>query len=344
MQTVRLGIAGLGKRATTYNLAPTFKKIQGLQVAAACDVIPERASEGAARLQAQLGGEVAAFSDYDEFINSGLVDALYLATPNYTHADLAVAACEAGLDVITEKPMATTLADCDRMIDAAQKHGRVLAVCQQMNYRKRYHKVTELIDAGKIGEPAMLSCVEYRCPFADTKTWVWQKAKSGGAIVEKNCHHYGLLDVWAKGKPTRVFATGGQKAITEMCGIKSEVIDNAYVTCDYDSGARSLVGICFLSTKGNHLREFVVMGTKGRIWFNHDDGETIHFVNTHTGEAEDFCINEDARGGPFQDFVDCVRNRTEPLVTGALARASLIVPIAAQQSMETGLPVDVSKW
>ena len=272
------------------------------------------------------------------------MDAVYIAAPNYLHCEVATAALDAGLDVLVEKPMATTLDDCDKMIAAARRRNRVLGVGMQMNYRMRYHKVTELIDAGRIGEPTMLSCVEYRKPFADTKRWVWERAKSGGAIVEKNCHHYGLLDVWAKGQPKRVFATGGQKAIKEVAGCKSELIDNAYVTCDYDSGARSLVVICFLAGEHCHQREFVVIGTKGRIWFNHEDNETIHLHNTHTGEKEDFRIDEEARGGLFADFLECVRDRRDPLVTGEHGRNSLVVPIAAQTSLETGLPVDVTGW
>ena len=344
MKTVRLGIAGLGKRAMSYGLLPVFKRIGGLDVTAVCDVIPERAAQGQTLFRDELETPVEGFDDYGAFLGSGLVDAVYLTTPNYLHASMTLEAIGAGLDVLVEKPMATTLADCDAMIDAARAHDRVLELGMQMNYRKRYHKVTELIEQGKIGDPVMLSCVEYRCPFADTKQWVWQKAKSGGAIVEKNCHHYGLLDVWAKGRPLRVFATGGQKVIKSMCGVTSDIVDNAFVTCDYDGGARSLVSICFLAGRKHHLREFDVTGSKGRVWFSHEDHEVIHFVNTHTGESADFQINEDARGGVFQDFVDRVRDRSEPLVTGETGRKSLIVPIAAEQSIETGEPVDVSGW
>lgn len=343
VDSVRLGIVGLGQRTVYHGFLPEVKRCKGVTISALCEIKEDRMKKALDDYQGELGYKIEAFTDFAEFLSAGVADAVYVATPNYTHREMTEQALAGGVDVLCEKPMATTLADCDAMIAAARKHRKILALGQQMNYRKRYHKVMELIDKGDLGEPTMLSCVEYRCPFKDTKEWVWQKQFSGGAIVEKNCHHYGLLDWWAKGKPTRVYASGNQKKLSTVHGYKSEIIDNAYVLADYDSGARSLVGICFLSSKEEHFREFTVTGTEGRIWFNNLDGEVIHFQNTHKHVKEDFKINEDLRGGMLQDFVDCVRERREPLVTGEIGRASLLIPLAAERSIESGRAVEMSE-
>ena len=343
MNTVRLGIVGMGQRTVYHGFLPEVKRCRGVRIAALCDLKPGRLKRGLEDYQRELGYEVEGYTDFAALLAAGVVDAVYIATPNYTHRKLTEQAVAVGLDVLCEKPMDVTIPDCDAMIEAAKKHDRILAIGQQMNYRKRYHKLMELIENGDVGDPTMLSCVEYRGPFKEMKDWVWKKDFSGGAIVEKNCHHYGVLDWWAKGKPTKVYASGGQKKLAAVGGHQSELVDNAYVLADYDNGARSMVGICFLAAKRYHFREFNVIGTEGRVWFNNIDGEVIHFENTHKGVKEDFKIDENLRGGLLQDFVDCVRERKEPLMTGEQGRASLLVPIAAQLSLERGQPVDVSE-
>jgi len=343
VETVRLGIVGMGQRTVYHGLLPEVKRCKGMKITALCEIKEDRLKKGLDDYQGELGYDIAGHTDFAEFLAADAADAVYIATPNYTHRDLTEQAVAGGVDVLCEKPMDITVPNCDAMIEAAKKHNKILAIGQQMNYRKRYHKVMELIENGDLGEPTMLSCVEYRGPFKEMKDWVWQKKYSGGAIVEKNCHHYGLLDWWAKGKPTQVYASGGQKKLASVGGHKSELIDNAYVLADYDSGARSLVSICFLSTHGHHFREFTVTGTEGRVWFNNKDGEIIHFENGHKDIKEDFKIDENLRGGMLQDFVDCVRERKEPLMTGEHGRASLLIPVAAQLSLERGQPVDISE-
>jgi len=343
MEIVRLGIIGMGQRTVYHGFVPEVERCKGVKITALCDVKEDRLKKGLEDYQKALGYELRGFTDFGEFLDAGAADAVYLATPNYTHRAMTEQAVAGGLDVLCEKPMATTIADCDAMIEAAEKHGKILAIGQQMNYRERYHKVMELIETGRIGEPTMLSCIEYRCPFKEMKDWVWRKEYSGGAIVEKNCHHYGLLDWWAKGKPTKVYASGGQKKYSTIYGVKSELVDNAYVLADYDNGARSLVGVCFLSTKDWHFREFAVIGTEGRVWFDNRDGEVIHFRNPHKNIQEDFKIDGVLRGGMLQDFVDCVRERKRPLMTGEEGRASLLIPAAAQLSLELGRVVEIGE-
>ena len=341
MKNVRLGIVGLGQRTLYHGLLPEVKRVKGLTISALCEVREDRLKKGLEDYQRELGYAIPGFADIGKLLAAGVADAVFLATPNYTHRALTEQALAAGMDVLCEKPMATTVPDCDAMIAAARKHKRILALGMQMQYRKSYHKIMEMIEKGDLGEPAMLSCVEYRGPFIAMKDWVWKKEFSGGAIVEKNCHHYGLLDWWAKGKPVKVYASGNQKKHAFIHGVKSEIVDNAYVLADYDSGARSLVGICFLAEGTHHFREFTVTGTEGHIWFNSTDGEVIHFINTRKGVKEDLKVTEVLRGGLLQDFTDCVRERREPLVTPEMGRASVLVPIAAERSIETGRPVEI---
>lgn len=341
MDKVKLGLIGMGQRLCFHG-GCVFRDVKPeIQVAAVCDNRPERLAYGKAMYEKEFGYPIAAYADYWEMYARAGLEAVYIASPNYLHRDMTVAAFENRLHVLCEKPMELSLKQCDDMIQASRKSGKILALFMQMHYRQRYHKVKELIAGGRIGQPAMVWCTEYRGPFIEMKDWVWEKAKSGGAIVEKNCHHYDLLDLWMQSEPTTVYASGNILKHRIRSGVKSEIIDNAWVLNDYANGARGMVGICFLATT-EHVREFGVQGTEGRIVFSTADGEVLH-VTTNAGYQEDYRTDVNLRGGICRDFVECVRSGREPLVTGERGKRSLLVPLAAEKSMAEQRIVSVSE-
>lgn len=345
MDKVKIGIVGMGQRACHHGgvLFGTCK--ESVRLSAICDNRPERLARGKKMYEEVFGDGIATYADYREMYEKSGVDAVFIAGPNYIHRDMTLAAFQHGLHVLCEKPMELSLAKCDEMIAAGKKAGRVLGMGMQMHYRTRYHKVREMIEQGMIGQPAMVWCTEYRGPFAEMKDWVWEKEKSGGAIVEKNCHHYDLLRLWVKSDPTTVYATGNILKHTTGSGRSSEIIDNAWIVNDYASGARGMVGICFLAgPQQPHYREFGVMGTEGKIFFTWEGNETIHVTLTNGATMTyDAGLGAELRGGMFADFVDCVRTGRQPLVTGEMARASLLVPMAAEKSIEEKRVVHVSE-
>ena len=335
MGKIKLGIVGTGARATGHG-GVMFKDglSDQLTIAALCDINPDRLASGRKYYEDRGHKDFKCYSDFREMYKREKLDGVFVAGPNYLHCDMTVAALEAGLNVLCEKPMEVTLEKCDKMIAAAKKTGKVLAMGMQMHYRAHYHKVREIIAEGQIGDVAQVWCTEYRGPYAQTKDWVWEQAKSGGAIVEKNCHHYDILDLWVQSKPTNVYASGNIKKHFHMSGKKSEIIDNACIISDYENGARAFVSINFLAEGDQHYREFGVIGTKGRILFSGADGETIHvqFNEKHLVHYE-MSFVPNLRGGLMQDFLDCIRSGNRPLVTPEMGRQSMLVPMAAEKSI-----------
>lgn len=175
------------------------------------------------------------------------------------------------------------------------------------------------------------------------KDWVWSKEASGGAIVEKNCHHYDIFNLWLESEPREVYASGGIAKHAVMSGTKSEIVDHAWVVNDYANGARAMLGICFLGAHGQkHRREFGVQGTEGRVFFSLDDGETLH-LSRNDGETQTIRTDAVLRGGVFRDFLECARTGRTPLVTPEIARKSMVVPLAAEKSLEERRAVRVSE-
>jgi len=340
---IRIGIVGMGQRSCLHGGAVFRGCKEEMQIAAICETRPERLARGKEMYEGEFGYEIPTYEDYLAMYEQADLDAVYVASPNDMHRDMTIAAFEKGLHVLCEKPMEVSLAKCDEMINAAARHNRVLVMAMQMHYRVRYHKVRELIESGAIGRVANVWCTEYRGPFIESKDWVWDQKKSGGAIVEKNCHHYDILDLWVQSDPTTVYASGNILKHTNRSGMSSEIVDNAWIVNDYENGARGMVGINFLAEK-KHCREFGVIGTEGRVMFSSADAEVLHVeYNDRRCEEYDYKWVPEIRGGVFLDFVRCIRTGEQPLVTGERARKSLLVPLAAERSIQEKRVVNVSE-
>ncbi len=345
MDKVRVGIVGMGQR-TCFHGGHIFKQDQDeVVLAAICDNRPDRLSHGKQAYEQTFGYPIDAYEDYREMYKKAKLDGVFIAGPNYLHRDMTVAALEAGIHVLCEKPMEVTLAKCDEMIAAAERTGKLLCLGMQMHYRVRPHKIREIVESGAIGEPVMAWCTEFRGPYGKMKDWVWDPAKSGGAIVEKNCHHYDILDLWVQSPPTTVYATGGIKKHFTPWGHKSDIVDHAWIVNDYESGAKGMVGVAFVREKGQHDRELGIQGTEGRVYYGHRDGEIVHFEH-NDGHVEYFDYTEGGnvlRGGLTGDFVRCIRTGDQPLVTPERGKNALLVPMAAEKSIVEKRIVHVSE-
>ncbi|HXK44466.1 MAG TPA: Gfo/Idh/MocA family oxidoreductase, partial [bacterium] len=124
MKKVKIGIIGIGGMGQGH--AESMKKVKEAQLVAVCDIEPDRAKE--------VGEKhgVKWFTDYKELIDSGIADAVIVATPHYFHPEISVYAMEKGLHVLSEKPIAVTVRQADTMVEAAKKTGRVFAVMYQL--------------------------------------------------------------------------------------------------------------------------------------------------------------------------------------------------------------------
>lgn len=344
---LNIAILGMGQR-TCFHGGCIFKKEKAdVQITALCDIHEDRLMHAKVMYEEEFGYQINTYTNYLEMYKNEDLDGVFISGPNYLHKDMTIHAFEAGIHVLCEKPMELNLARCDEMIMASKQHNKILALAMQIHYREHFHKIQQIIRDGVIGEVAMLWCTEYRGPFLEMKDWVWEKSKSGGAIHEKNCHHYDVMDLWAESSPTTVYATGGIAKHTERSGIRSEIIDNAWIVNDYESGARGMVGICFLA-EDRHEREFGIQGTKGKIYIHSNDDEVIH-VSCNDGRQEKYEYFQpdkgfpELKGGVFKDFVDCIREEREPMVTPERGKNSMLVPMAAEISIEEKRIVHVNE-
>ena len=194
MATLRTALVGCGKVGQIH--AAALASLPESQFVAVCDHSADRAADFAARFHVQ------AFTDVHTLLRDARPQALLIGTPHPLHAAPALAAAEASVHVLVEKPLAATLADCDAMIAAAHRAGVRLGVISQRRFYEPVRRMKEAIDAGKIGRPIlgvfeMFSWRDQAYYQSDPWRGRWD-TEGGGVLVNQSPHMLDLLQ-WFMG-------------------------------------------------------------------------------------------------------------------------------------------------
>lgn len=138
--------------------------------------------------------------DWREAVSAPEVEAVFVAVPNHLHADVAQAALEVGRHVLLEKPMALSLAECDRLIGAARRSGRVLTIGHELRLSTQWGRIGALIDEGAIGRPQAVQITLFRFPYrSGSGGWRYDRARVGSWLLEETVHHADLALWWLRG-------------------------------------------------------------------------------------------------------------------------------------------------
>ncbi len=156
---VRVGLVGVGFMGQQH--FSIYNDMDGVELVAVCDKIPERVAETAASIGGNLGDAAeldlsaqARYTSLSEMLASEELDVVDICTPTHTHADLTVEAFGAGLNVVCEKPMARTVEQCDQMIAAAEAAGKLLFIAQCIRFWPEYEVLAKMVEAGDLGAVA----------------------------------------------------------------------------------------------------------------------------------------------------------------------------------------------
>ncbi|HEX3918153.1 MAG TPA: Gfo/Idh/MocA family oxidoreductase [Caulobacteraceae bacterium] len=211
----RYAIVGTGVRSYLYLEALLGAHAGDGELVGVCDLNPGRLRR-AAGLAAERGPEVPAYApaDFQRMLRETGAERVIVTTPDFTHADYIVAALEAGVDVVTEKPLTIGADPCRRIFAARHVSGRSVRVMFNYRYSPPRTLVKQVLMSGVIG-PVTAVDFEWRLDThhgADYfRRWHRNKANSGGLLVHKATHHFDLINWWL-GSTARTVRASGRRA------------------------------------------------------------------------------------------------------------------------------------
>lgn len=210
---------GCGSRARMFQDAIWGPHSTTARLVAVCDTNPGRLAYVAQRATSVGAAVPKAYTaaDFDRMLREHRPDALIVTTPDATHDDYIVRALDAGVDVITEKPMTTDAAKAQRIIDAVKRSGKTVRVTFNYRYSPFRSQLKELLMSGIAGDILsvdfhwLLNTVHGADYF---RRWHSSKAISGGLMVHKATHHFDLMNWWLSAQPVSVRALGKREFYT----------------------------------------------------------------------------------------------------------------------------------
>ncbi|TCN37716.1 oxidoreductase family protein [Kribbella orskensis] len=210
----RYAVVGLGARAETFVGALAGPYAERGELVGFCDTNPTRMSVHNRWLAERHGYPAVpqyAAADFARMLDEQRPDVVLVTSMDRTHDDYIVAALEAGLDVITEKPMTMDPVRCRRILDAAEKASGSVRVAFNYRYNPVHAKVREVLASGAIGEIGSVHfewLLDVRHGADYFRRWHRDKGNAGGLMVHKATHHFDLVNWWIASEPETVFADG----------------------------------------------------------------------------------------------------------------------------------------
>ena len=338
-QSFRIGLTGCGR--ISKNHFEAIARVDGLTLAAVCDIDAERAN---------AAGEVHGVPSYrtlDELLQVGQCDVIALCTPSGLHSAQGMAAARAGKHVVTEKPMAISLAQADDLVRACDDAGVHLFVVKQNRLNPPVQLLKRAIDKGRFGRIYMANVtVRWQRPqeYYDAEPWRGTWEFDGGAIMNQASHYVDLMQ-WLVGPVESVLA----KTATQARRIEAE--DSGIGILKFRSGALGVIEVNVLTYPKNLEGSITILGETGSVkiggtavnkvehWtFAHydDDDKLIESANTNPPNVYGF-----GHEGYYRNVLGVLRGESKADTDGRAGRKSLELILGIYESAKTGCEVPI---
>ncbi len=366
---LRIGVIGVSGRGV---MVKSMHRPEGeAVVVAGADIYQEFAP----KFHEFYGDDAFFTTDYRRLLERDDIDAVVVTSPDPYHAEHAIAALEAGKHVYCEKPLAITVADCDRILKAYLDSGKHLMMGFNMRYMNIFRTMKDIVDAGTIGE---IKAVWVRHFVGSGGKWYYHdwhanRRKSTSLLLQKASHDFDMIH-WITGRWTSKVAAfgsldffGGDKPDTlecpdcpekhecpeyqewphhQFCCFRKEVDveDNSVVIMELEHGLKATYTQCHFTP--DYWRNYVFIGTEGRME-NLDDSTSVIVKTRRSSKWKNLSDRtytvkkaEGGHGGSdtsiTQGFIDLLLTGKQPVSSPLAGRMSVAVGCAAAESMRAG--------
>ena len=342
---IKIGILGCGKIAQVRHI-PEYAENPDVKLVGFYNPTKSRAEDMAAK----YGG--LAYDTAEQLLANPEIDAVSVCAANYAHAALSMQALNAGKHVLCEKPMATTLADCEAMVDCAKKNGKFLMIGHNQRLAKAHMEAKRLIDEGLIGD-----IITFRTSFGHggpetwaikpgKDTWFFDKSKAAmGVMADLGVHKTDLIQ-YLTGQ--RVVRTTARLVTLDKRGEDGELIgvdDNAVCIYEMSGGAFGTMTASW-TYYGAEDNSTVLYGTKGIMRIYDDPAHSI-VVKLADGQEQVYDVEQiqtndnQTKSGVIDLWVDCLKNNRAPEISGESALYAMRAVFASIESSQTGKTVEI---
>ncbi|XP_051114457.1 uncharacterized protein LOC127240062 [Andrographis paniculata] len=267
---VKYGIIGVGMMGREHLINLHHLRDEGIAVVAISDPhLPSR--QDALNLAHSFNWPIQTFAGHKDLLDSELCDVLVVSSPNMTHCSilLDIIAHRKPHHVLVEKPLCTTVADCRKVVAAAKSRPEILLqVGLEYRYMPPVAKLIDVVKGGDLGRVRMVAIREHRFPFlVKVDNWNRFNCNTGGTLVEKCCHFFDLMRLFAGADPVRVMASGAMDVNHKdevYDGKVPDIIDNAYVIVEFENGVRGALDLCMFAEGSKNEQEISVVGDIGK--------------------------------------------------------------------------------
>ena len=343
--TIKIGIIGCGKIAQVRHL-PEYDEHPEAKIWGLFDINQQRARE----LAEQYGAK--AFDSYEALLADPEIDAVSVCAANFAHAEITIAALNAGKHVLCEKPMAVTLSECEAMVEAAKRNGKFLMIGHNQRVAKAHSTAKQLIDEGLIGR-----IVTFRTTFGHggpetwsvdpgKNVWFFDKSKAAmGAMADLGIHKTDLIHYLTGERvirtTARVVTLDKRYANGELIGVD----DNSVCIYELTGGIMGTMTASW-THYGAEDNSTVLYGTKG-IMKIYDDPACAIKVTLNDGQQLRYDVeaiqtnDNQTKSGVIDLWMESLVNNTEPEISGESALAAMRAVFASIESSETGKTVEI---
>ena len=340
-EQLRVGVIGAGGRAQA--LMKALAKVPNVRIAAVCDVWETALAAG----RKFAAADAFTTKRYQDILDRKDIDAVLIGTPDHWHAPLTIAACAAGKDVYVEKPLTHSMDEGQAVIEAQNKHNRIVQVGMQQRSMPQYRKALEIVKSGRLGQvhKAHLTwnrntdrmrrtrenidpkTVDWKTflgsapdqPFDEYRfrNWRWFWDFGGGIFTDLMVHQidivHWLLDL---DHPTQALSTGSDAFSKGVW----QTPDSVQTLLTYPNDVTVYFEGTFSNARNGEMIE--IMGTEGTLYL--DRGRYELYPERNKGKYEELVIGSGPRGRDFYDkpdgellhltnWIECARSRTKPI-------------------------------
>ncbi|MGB9682321.1 MAG: Gfo/Idh/MocA family protein [bacterium] len=347
-KTIRVGVIGVGKIAEVRHI-PEYLSNKSVEMVALADIDTVQLKEIGAKFNIS-----SLYTDYKEMLKKERLDAVSVCTPNYLHASMTIDALNEGINVLVEKPMATSLEEADKMIEAAKKNKKILMVDHNQRLAPGHQIGKKILESGILGKVYTVRTVfghsgpEFWSPRGK---WFFSKKEAfAGVMADLGVHKVDVVR-WLLGREVKRIAAFG--ATFEK---KADVEDNGVAIMEFENGTLGILQVSWTLKPGED-NSTIFYCEKGMLKLFTDPERPVIVSLREKGDfMAGFAKGEmsfslppmqtNEVGGQFSSgiidyFVDCILKNEKPFISGEEGRKAMEIVIGILRSAETGKVVEL---